>query len=60
MHFHESQFDLEVKNLMKRVLEAKDDFMECYCNLGSQDVSGLVSNPRFLELGTIFKSPSST
>ena len=27
-HFHESQFDLEVKNLMKGVLEAKDDFME--------------------------------
>ena len=27
-HFHESQLDLEVKNLMEGVLEAKDDFME--------------------------------
>ena len=44
--------DLEAKNQMEGLLEAKDDFMERNCNFGSVLASDLflVSNPWFLEM----------
>ena len=47
-----AKLDLEAKNQMECLLEAKDDFMERICNFGSVLASYLflVSNPWFLEM----------